>query len=222
MNRLLTLLTIILPVLGGCAAEIQMTQASSGPPTHPVVLPAPAKTETGLALTRAYRSRPAKTEFATFSAGCFWGVEDAFRTAPGVVATMVGFTGGHVKNPSYETVCTNTTGHAESVRVEYDPTKTTYPKLLDLFFSLHDPTLLNQQGPDVGEQYRSAVFYHTPEQKKQIEASIAKLQNDPEYKGEKIVTEVAPVQAFYRAEEYHQQYVEKGGVAYCHPRRKKE
>lgn len=221
MSRLLTVVALIIPFLGGCSPEVQLAQAS-GPPVHPVTLPAPLQPEPGLALTKAYRQRPAKTEFATFSAGCFWGVEDAFRTAPGVVATMVGFTGGTVKNPSYETVCTNTTGHAESVRVEFDPAKTNYKQLLDLFFSLHDPTLLNQQGPDVGEQYRSAVFYHNAEQKKEVDEAIAKLQATPEFKGDKIVTEVAPVQAFYRAEEYHQQYVEKGGVAYCHPRRKKE
>lgn len=149
-------------------------------------------------------------------------MEDAFRTAPGVVATMVGFTGGHVKSPSYELVCTNTTGHAESVRVEFDPSKTSYEKLLDLFFSIHDPALLNQQGPDIGEQYRSAVFYHSPQQKQAVLAAIAKLQATPEFRSEKIVTEVAPVQAFFRAEEYHQQYVEKGGIAYCHPRRKKQ
>ena len=211
---------MFLPFLGGCAPEAQMAQSASGPPVHPVALAAPVHPEGGLALTKAYPKRPAKTEFATFSAGCFWGVEDAFRTAPGVVATMVGFTGGHVANPGYELVCTNTTGHAESVRVEFDPTKTTYPQLVDLFFSLHDPTLLNQQGPDVGEQYRSAAFYHSPEQKKVLGEAIARLQLDPEYKSQKVVTEVAPVQAFYRAEEYHQQYVEKGGVAYCHPRKK--
>jgi peptide-methionine (S)-S-oxide reductase len=182
-------------------------------------IPAPVNPEPGMALTKHYRAAPAHVAYATFSAGCFWGVEEAFREAPGVVATMVGYTGGHVSNPSYELVCTHTTGHAESVRVEYDTDKTSYVKLLDLFWSIHDPTQLNYQGPDYGDSYRSAIFYHSEEQRKLANASLMRLQATPEYAHDKIVTEIKPRQAFFRAEEYHQQYVEKGGVAVCHPRR---
>ncbi len=139
--------------------------------------------------------------YATFAAGCFWGVEAAFRTLPGVLDVVVGYTGGSTENPTYEEVCTDRTGHAEAVRVEYDPQKITYERLLEFFFTIHDPTTRNRQGPDIGSQYRSAIFYHTPEQEKAARALI---------KG-KIVTEVVPAGPFYKAEEYHQRYHEKHG-----------
>lgn len=139
--------------------------------------------------------------YATFAAGCFWGVEAAFRRLPGVTDVVVGYTGGTVENPTYEMVCTGKTGHAEAVRVTYDPSKVSYEELLSFFFSIHDPTTKNRQGPDVGSQYRSAIFYHTPEQEKAARAFI---------KG-KIVTEVVPAGPFYKAEEYHQRYHQKHG-----------
>lgn len=150
-----------------------------------------------------------KLEKATFAGGCFWHVEHTFRRVKGVVATTVGYTGGTVKSPSYEQVSTGETGHAESVSVEYDPSKISYGDLLKVFFGAIDPTTLNRQGPDVGNEYRSAVFYHDEGQKAQAKAMIEKLAADPKYKGKKIVTEVTPAQAFYAAEDYHQQYFEK-------------
>ena len=155
---------------------------------------------------------PKKTETATFAAGCFWGVEAEFRNVNGIVSTMVGYTGGNLKNPTYEDVCTDSTGHAEAVQVEFDPSKITYEKLLDVFWNLHDPTQLNRQGPDVGAQYRTAIFYHNEKQKKSALASKEKLQK--KYKN-KITTEIAPASIFYKAEEYHQQYLEKRGKATC-------
>lgn len=150
---------------------------------------------------------------ATFAAGCFWGVEAAFRNVKGVRATEVGYTGGHVEDPTYNEVCRNDTGHAEAVRVEFDPKVVSYDDLLDVFWSIHDPTTLNRQGPDVGSQYRSAIFYHSLDQKAAAEASIAKHQ--PEFNG-KIVTELVSAEKFYKAEDYHQQYLEKRGLATCH------
>ena len=139
--------------------------------------------------------------YATFAAGCFWGVEAAFRTLPGVLDVIVGYTGGTTENPTYEEVCTGRTGHAEAVRVEYDPEKIMYEELLTFFFTIHDPTTRNRQGPDIGSQYRSAIFFHTPEQEAEARLFI---------KG-KIVTEVEPAGPFYKAEEYHQRYHEKHG-----------
>ena len=150
------------------------------------------------------------TQLATFAAGCFWGVEEEFRKVKGVVATSVGFTGGHTRNPSYRQVCYDDTGHAEAVMVEFDPKIVSYEKLLQIFWDLHDPTTLNRQGPDEGDQYRSAIFFHSPEQKAAAIASRDKLQASGELSG-KIVTQIVPASAFYRAEEYHQQYLEKHG-----------
>lgn len=150
---------------------------------------------------------------ATFGAGCFWGVEAAFRQVKGVVSTAVGYAGGSVKNPTYEDVCTDQTGHAEVVQVEYDPSVVSYDELLSVFWKIHDPTTLNRQGPDVGAQYRSAIFFHSPEQKAQAEASKEKLQKSGRYK-RPIVTEITPASEFYRAEEYHQQYFEKRGLSH--------
>jgi peptide-methionine (S)-S-oxide reductase len=182
--------------------------------------PDPAKlTPRGLVRTKdAPKAFPAKTELAAFAAGCFWGVEQEFRKQKGVLATAVGFMGGHTKGPSYEQVCEGNTGHAETVELEYDPKVITYSKLLDIFWHLHDPTTLNRQGPDAGEQYRSAIFYFTPEQKKLAADTRDAIQASGELSS-KIVTEIVPASDFWKAEEYHQQYVEKGGHAGCQIRR---
>ena len=154
------------------------------------------------------------TEKATFGAGCFWGVEAAFRQVKGVISTTVGYSGGTFKNPTYQDVCSGRTGHAEVVEVEYDPFQVSYEDLLSVFWENHDPTQLNRQGPDVGAQYRSAIFFHTPEQEAAARASKAALERRGQYKGP-IVTEIAPASEFYRAEEYHQQYLEKRGRGHC-------
>lgn len=151
---------------------------------------------------------------ATFAAGCFWGVEAAFRKVPGVVSTTVGYTGGTVENPTYEQVCTDRTGHAEAVQVEYDPAELGYDKLLDVFWSSHDPTQLNRQGPDFGRQYRSAIFVHDAEQEKAARESKAALEASARFR-KPIVTEIVPASRFWRAEDYHQQYLEKRGVAHA-------
>ncbi|MBI4381223.1 MAG: peptide-methionine (S)-S-oxide reductase MsrA [candidate division NC10 bacterium] len=145
---------------------------------------------------------------ATFAAGCFWGVEEAFRKVKGVMSTSVGYAGGSFNNPTYEDVCSGRTGHAEAVEVEYDPSRVTYEDLLTVFWDNHDPTTLNRQGPDVGSQYRSAIFFHTLEQKAAAIASKENLQKSGRYKNP-IATEITPASQFYRAEDYHQQYVEK-------------
>lgn len=155
------------------------------------------------------------TKKATFGAGCFWGVEAAFRQVPGVTATAVGYLGGTLKDPTYEDVCGHGTGHAEVVEVQYDPAQASYESLLELFWEMHDPTTLNRQGPDVGDQYRSAIFTHDAEQKTAAEASKAKLNASGVHK-KPIVTEITPASTFYAAEDYHQQYLEKRGLASCH------
>ena len=152
---------------------------------------------------------------ATFGAGCFWGVEAAFRQMQGVISTSVGYTGGSLKNPTYEDVCSGRTGHAEAVEVIYDPAKISYEQLLQVFWENHDPTTLNRQGPDVGTQYRSAIFYHTPEQQAAALAAKEKLQTSGRYK-RPIVTEIVAASPYYLAEDYHQQYLEKRGLASCH------
>ena len=144
-------------------------------------------------------------EKATFAAGCFWGVEDRFRKVKGVISTTVGYTGGTMENPTYEDVCTDQTGHAEAVEVEYDPSIVSYQELLDVFWDSHDPTTLNRQGPDVGTQYRSAIFFHNTEQESIALASKENLQRAGCFTKD-IVTEITPAQPFYKAEEYHQQY----------------
>ena len=153
-----------------------------------------------------------KTEIATFGAGCFWGVEAEFRQIKGVVKTMVGYTGGKLKNPTYENVCTDKTGHAEAVEVEFDLSKVSYEKLLEVFWKNHDPTQLNRQGPDVGTQYRSAIFYHNTEQKK---LALKSKENEQKKYKNKIVTEILPASTFYKAEEHHQRYLEKHGLSTC-------
>ncbi|HEY3265881.1 MAG TPA: peptide-methionine (S)-S-oxide reductase MsrA [Armatimonadota bacterium] len=152
---------------------------------------------------------------ATFGAGCFWGVEAAFRATPGVTSTTVGYAGGRTERPTYEDVCSHTTGHAEVVEVEYDPKRVSYDDLLRVFWENHDPTTLNRQGPDVGDQYRSVIFTHTPEQAAAAEASKRERDASGAYK-RPIVTQIEPAPAFHRAEDYHQQYLEKRGLASCH------
>jgi peptide-methionine (S)-S-oxide reductase len=147
---------------------------------------------------------------ATFAAGCFWGVEVAFRRVPGVTITRVGYTGGDTLNPSYEMVCTGQTGHAEAVEVTFDPARVGYDDLLEVFWAVHDPTQRDRQGPDVGSQYRSAIFTHDTEQDAAARASVARLAAANPKLGE-IVTEIAPADIFYLAEDYHQQYMEKRG-----------
>lgn len=168
----------------------------------------------GLALVKGQKP-VGNTRLAAFSGGCFWGVEDSFRHVKGVVATEVGFTGGHVKNPSYEEVCTHTTGHLETVLVEYDPKKTTYRKLVDAFWSMHDPTQADGQGPDIGEQYHSAIWCYSPEQEKEAAASRNALQKSGKYGNARITTHIAMIGPFYKAEDYHQQYAEKNGFVMC-------
>jgi peptide-methionine (S)-S-oxide reductase len=152
---------------------------------------------------------------ATFAAGCFWGVEDAFRQVKGVTATTVGYTGGTTANPTYKQVCTGQTGHAEAVEVEFDPNQVSYRELLAAFFQAHDPTQLNRQGPDFGTQYRSAIFYSGPEQEAEALAAKAALEKAGIFK-RPIVTQIVPAGEFYRAEEYHQKYFEKQGIRACH------
>jgi peptide-methionine (S)-S-oxide reductase len=152
---------------------------------------------------------------ATFAAGCFWGVEATFRQLPGVISTRVGYTGGKPANPTYEQVCTDSTGHAEAVEVDYDPAQLSYDKLLEVFWENHDPTQLNRQGPDWGTQYRSAIFFHDPQQEAAALASKEKLGKSGRY-SKPIVTQIVPAVAFYPAEDYHQQYLEKRGLATCH------
>lgn len=154
-------------------------------------------------------------EKATFGAGCFWGVEAAFRKTPGVVTTRVGYLGGTLANPTYQDVCSGNTGHAEVVEVTYHPEQVTYDELLAVFWGNHNPTTRNRQGPDIGTQYRSAIFFHTPEQQDAALASKARLDASGRYKNP-VVTEITPATEFYIAEDYHQQYLEKRGRSSCH------
>jgi peptide-methionine (S)-S-oxide reductase len=155
------------------------------------------------------------SELATFGAGCFWGVEAAFQRLPGVLDTAVGYAGGHTENPTYRDVCTDETGHAEVVQVTYDPTKVTFSQLLDVFWQIHDPSQVNRQGPDAGTQYRTAIFFHSPEQEEIAKKSRAALEASGKLR-RPIATEIVPAGKFYRAEEYHQKYLQKRGAASCH------
>lgn len=156
-----------------------------------------------------------KTETATFAAGCFWGVESAFRQIDGVLDTQVGYTGGSSVNPSYKDVCSDETGHAEAIEISFDPSKVSYQQLVEFFFKMHNPTQVNRQGPDVGTQYRSAIFYHSPEQQTVAEAVKTDLELSRKY-NRPIATQIVPAAPFYRAEEYHQRYFEKHGGPSCH------
>ncbi len=152
---------------------------------------------------------------ATFAAGCFWGVEATFRQLPGVIATRVGYIGGNSADPTYKEVCTDRTGHAEAVEIEYDPAQLSYDKLLEVFWENHDPTQLNRQGPDFGTQYRSAIFFHDAEQEAAAKTSKQNLEKSHRF-SKPIVTQIVPAVKFYEAEDYHQQYLEKRGLASCH------
>lgn len=154
-------------------------------------------------------------EKATFGAGCFWGVEETFRQTPGVLETAVGYEGGTTEHPTYEDVCSHGTGHAEVVEVTFDPAKVSYEDLLNVFWANHDPTQLNRQGPDFGDQYRTVVFYHTPEQQQTAQASKEAQERSGRFR-KPIVTQIVPAQTFYRAEGYHQQYLAKRGLSHCH------
>ena len=156
-------------------------------------------------------------EQATFGAGCFWGVESFFREVPGVTDAVAGYAGGALANPTYRQVCSDSTGHAEVVQVTFDPGKVSYERLLDVFFANHDPTTMNRQGPDVGSQYRSVIFAHTPAQEAQAHANKTALNASGRFK-RPIVTAIEPFRNFYRAEEYHQRYFEKNGLPSCHVR----
>lgn len=156
-----------------------------------------------------------KLEMATFAAGCFWGVEEAFTKTKGVKSTRVGYIGGNLPNPTYEDVCTDRTGHAEALQVKYDPKEISYEELLDLFWSIHNPTTKNRQGPDIGSQYRSTIFYHSPEQERIAKKSKQELEDSNKFQN-KIVTEIVPATTFYPAEDYHQKYYQKIGGGSCY------
>jgi peptide methionine sulfoxide reductase msrA/msrB len=189
------------------AAEVPGERAESGVPeeSHGDTLPGAAR-DTVAGKTRL--------EKATFAAGCFWGVEESFRVLTGVVSTKVGYTGGTFENPSYEDVCSGKTGHAEAIEIIFDPDMISYEELLKMFWEIHDPTTLNRQGPDVGSQYRSAIFYHDAKQEAAARASKERLEESGVLK-KKIVTEIVPATEFYYAEEYHQQYLKKRGSSTC-------
>jgi peptide-methionine (S)-S-oxide reductase len=152
---------------------------------------------------------------ATFAAGCFWGVEATFRRIPGVIATTVGYTGGTLPDPTYKDVCSDRTGHAEAIEITFDPAQVSYERLLEVFFETHDPTTLNRQGPDVGSQYRSAIFFHDAAQETAAHEMTERLQRSGRFH-RPVVTEIVPATTFYRAEDYHQRYLEKRGLDHCH------
>jgi peptide-methionine (S)-S-oxide reductase len=158
-------------------------------------------------------------QIATFAAGCFWGVEEAFRQLKGVKSTIVGYTGGRFENPTYNDVCTHKTGHAEAVEIQFDPNEDSYEQLLDVFWSIHDPTTKDRQGPDIGSQYRSMIAYHTQEQELLAIKSKANLEKSNQLREDTIVTEIVPASTFYKAEDYHQKYYQKrgGGSCYYYP-----
>ena len=158
-------------------------------------------------------------QIATFAAGCFWGVEEAFRQLKGVKSTIVGYTGGRFENPTYNDVCTHKTGHAEAVEIQFDPNEVSYEQLLDVFWSIHDPTTKDRQGPDIGSQYRSMIAYHTQEQELLAIKSKANLEKSNQLREDTIVTEIVPASTFYEAEDYHQKYYQKrgGGSCYYYP-----
>jgi peptide-methionine (S)-S-oxide reductase len=189
-------------IMGGCSAqeEVGSMHKTSRPRT--------------IASTIGKESESGKTQTAMFGAGCFWGVEATFRGVEGVLSTTVGYSGGTFKNPTYADLCSGRTGHAEVVQVVYDPKKVSYEKLLNVFWDCHDPTAPNRQGPDVGYQYRSVIFFYTPEQGTAATASKERLQHSGKFK-RKIVTQILPAGEFYKAEDYHQQYLEKRGMAAC-------
>ena len=185
-----------------------------GAHTSTIVAGAPEGKPASCATDTAVPSFLMTTEKATFGAGCFWGVEETFRKLSGVSSTAAGYAGGNKENPSYEDVCSDETGHAEVVQVEFDPSEITYDQILDVFWSNHNPTTLNRQGPDVGTQYRSVIFYHSPEQKAAAEKSKQKISESGRF-NRLVVTQIEPAPKFWRAEEYHQRYLEKRGQSHC-------
>ena len=203
---------ITLKLLAGVMAAILLGLLFAGPPA------CREDAKMRVASTIGEPSESGRHEKATFGAGCFWGVEAAFRQVEGVIATAVGYMGGTVPNPTYPDVCTDKTGHAEVVHVTYDPAKVSYKQLLEVFWRIHDPTTSNRQGPDVGSQYRSVIFFHSRDQEAAAKASKQELGRGGKY-SRPIVTEIVAAQTFYRAEEYHQQYVEKAGGKSCPPPR---
>lgn len=219
-KRFLPSLAIVCGLVVGCRSAGTGTTAKAEPTS-----PAPAVAEGTQAVVKSGvgtdpggvgmgtpLAPKAGDELAAFAGGCFWGTEDTFRHVPGVVATAVGYTGGHTKNPTYEDVCSHTTGHAETVLVEFDPKAVTYAQLLDVFFENHDPTTMNRQGPDVGDQYRSEVFTFSSTQADAARDAIARAEKRL---GKHVVTAVSPIGAFYKAEDYHQQWDEKAGKKSC-------
>jgi peptide-methionine (S)-S-oxide reductase len=201
----------------GChesAASDQATERAAAAPSNVATAAAtvPVGTDPGHVGRGTPLTAQAGHELAAFAAGCFWGVEDAFRHVDGVTATAVGFTGGHTADPTYERVCEHDTGYAETVLIEFDPKRVSYSRLLDIFFEIHDPTTLNSQGPDYGDQYRSAIFTQSPAQVQAAQAALARAQKK---NSDKIVTQITDLKAFYRAEDYHQQYAERTGTHGC-------
>lgn len=201
--RLMTAACLVTLTVAGCSdrGETQAMNSSTGKTSETAEL--------------ASAEVPENHETATFGAGCFWGVEAAFRSVDGVSSTMVGYTGGTTENPTYKQVCTGNTGHAEAVQVTFDPDRVSYEQLLEVFWKCHNPTHVNRQGVDIGSQYRSAIFFHTPEQKEAATASRQRLAESGAF-SRPIATEITPASTFYRAEEYHQRYLEKHGRASCH------
>jgi len=206
-----------LAAVAGCHESASNVEASGRSTAMPVnAAAAEPATKVGTDPGHVGRGTPLTArpghELAAFAAGCFWGVEDAFRHVPGVTATAVGYTDGHTPDPTYERVCQHDTGYAETVLLEFDPKKVSYDRLLDIFFEIHDPTTLNRQGPDYGDQYRSAIFTFSVAQDQAAHAAMARAQKK---ESGKIVTEIAPLKPFYRAEDYHQQYAERTGTHGC-------
>ena len=219
-------ISMVIGMLGGpsgCApsskSDSMTTQAASysslQAPVDSAIAGQKAAMNTTSTANTAVPSSSVKTETAMFGAGCFWGVEATLRKIPGVVNTTVGYSGGHTKNATYKDVCTDQTGHAEVVQIEFDPAKVSYRELVEKFFKLHDPTEVNRQGPDYGTQYRSVIFYYSPEQQKTAEEVKQKLQVSGKF-DQPIATEIVKAGEFYRAEEYHQRYLEKHGLDNCH------
>ena len=202
---ILSLVAFISLPLNGCRAPRESASTEATAPSNSAVGADPGGVGRGTTL----QAKPGHA-LAAFAAGCFWGVEDAFRHVRGVTATAVGYTGGHTEDPSYETVCSHSTGHAEAVLVEFDPKVVSYDKLCDIFFKMHDPTQLDQQGPDVGDQYRSEIFALDATQLTAARASLTRAAA-----GAKVVTKIEPLTKFWKAEEYHQQYAEKTGTHGC-------
>jgi len=201
-------------VSGGAPKQVPANPAR-GPTTPTAANSHPSMEKSVSATSNKSVDANVQVQTATFGAGCFWGVEAKFRKMPGVIDTAVGYCGGQKDKPTYKEVCTDGTGHAEVVQVKFDPKVISYQQLLDAFFTLHDPTQVNRQGPDYGTQYRTVVFAHSPEQKAEAEATIKRLDASGKY-SKKIATQVAPEAPFWKAEEYHQRYLEKNGLDNCH------